>query len=119
MIEKDFALKFAEDWINSWNSHDIDVILSHYTEDFTIESPYALKWMPESGGVLNGKPAIKAYWLIALQSIPDLKFELQEVLTGINSITLYYFNPANGKNTAEVMFFNADGKVTKVFAHYN
>ena len=39
MIEQHFAYKFTEDWIASWNSHDIESILEHYTEDFTIESP--------------------------------------------------------------------------------
>ena len=69
--------------------------------------------------MLKGKPAIKAYWQIGLSAMPDLKFEIHEVLIGINSITLYYINHATGKKTAEVMFFNDAGKVTAVFAHYN
>ena len=100
MIEQHFAYKFTEDWVASWNSHNIESILEHYTDDFTIESPYALKRVPESGGILKGKPAIKAYWQMGLDAMPDLLFVIHEVLIGINSITLYYSNEATGKKTA-------------------
>ena len=38
-LTKEFARRFAEDWIASWNSHDLARILSHYTEDFEMSSP--------------------------------------------------------------------------------
>ncbi len=28
------ARGFAEHWIAAWNSHDIDAVLAHYTDDF-------------------------------------------------------------------------------------
>jgi ketosteroid isomerase-like protein len=31
MITKEFAQHFAEDWVASWNAHDLDRVLSHYT----------------------------------------------------------------------------------------
>ncbi|NIA01113.1 nuclear transport factor 2 family protein, partial [Massilia sp. CCM 8734] len=27
------AKKFAEEWIKSWNSHDLEDIMKHYSED--------------------------------------------------------------------------------------
>lgn len=39
MIDREWALEFARDWIESWNSHDMDRILSHYTDDFEMSSP--------------------------------------------------------------------------------
>lgn len=39
MIEKDFAEEFARDWIESWNSRDLDRILSHYSDQFEMSSP--------------------------------------------------------------------------------
>jgi ketosteroid isomerase-like protein len=119
MIDTHFALKFAEAWIASWNSHNMESVLSHYTDDFVFESPVAARIVPESGGMLSGKPAIKAYWEKALAQIPDLHFEIHEVLVGVNSVTLYYTNRATGKKSAEVMFLNEEGKVYKGFAHYS
>ena len=28
------ANEFAAEWIEAWNAHDLDRILSHYTDDF-------------------------------------------------------------------------------------
>jgi len=119
MITPEFAQQFAHEWIAAWNSHNLDVILNHYTDDFTIESPIAATVVPESKGKLQGKQAIKAYWQTALQRIPDLKFELIDILVGMESITLYYTNTATGKKTAEVMRLNNEQKVTSVLAHYS
>ena len=90
-----------------------------YTDDFIMESPLALKRLPETGGVIRGKAAVRAYWKMGLELIPDLHFELKEVLVGVNGITLYYLNRATGKNTAEVIFLNQQGLAYHGFAHYN
>lgn len=42
-MRKEFAQQFAKEWVQAWNNHDIEAILSHYTEDFEIESPIAQK----------------------------------------------------------------------------
>ena len=34
MIEKNFAEEFARNWITAWNSHDLERILSHYSDQF-------------------------------------------------------------------------------------
>jgi ketosteroid isomerase-like protein len=119
MIDQQTAHTFAEEWINAWNSHNLEKILHHYTDDFTMETPMALKLVPESGGVLKGKEAVGAYWKTGLERIPDLFFELHEVLISINGVTLYYTNRATGKRTAEVLFLNEAGKAYKAYAFYN
>lgn len=34
MLDHEWALAFARDWIASWNAHDMQRILSHYMDDF-------------------------------------------------------------------------------------
>ena len=116
MIDKEFARKFASDWINSWNCHDIDWVLSHYTDDFDMYSPVIISIAGELSGKLSGKTAVGAYWAKALELIPDLKFDLISILTGINSITLYYMGPRG--LSAEVFHFDNNGKVFRAHAHY-
>ena len=116
MIDKAFADHFATDWIASWNAHDLDRILSHYTDDFEMSSPRIIIVAEEPSGMLKGKAAIGAYWTKALQLAPNLHFELVATLVGVNSITLYY-NGVRGP-AAEVFHFNQDGKVTSAYAHY-
>ncbi len=116
MIDKTFAEHFAIDWIDSWNKHDLDRVLLHYTDDFEMSSPVIIKVTGEASGTLKGKEAIGAYWAKALQLNPTLHFELVATLVGVNSVTLYY-NGVRGPS-AEVFHFNEEGKVTRAYAHY-
>jgi ketosteroid isomerase-like protein len=116
MIDKTFADYFAADWIDAWNAHDLDRILSHYCDDFEMSSPVIIKVAGESSGTLKGKEKIAAYWAKALQLVSDLHFELVTTLVGVSSITLYY-QGVRGLS-AEVFHFNQEGKVAKAYAHY-
>jgi hypothetical protein len=118
MITNEFAQQFAQEWIAAWNAHDLDRILHHYTDDFTIETPMAAALMPGNTGVVTGKDAVRAYWTIGLERIPNLEFDLKDVLAGINGLTIYYENKATGRRSAEHLFFNEAGKVERVFVHY-
>jgi hypothetical protein len=117
MIDGVFAKHFAEDWIDSWNNHDLGRVLSHYDDSFEMSSPVIIQIAGEPSGTLKGKEAIGAYWAKALQLIPDLRFELISTLVGVNSVTLYY-KGAKGKLAAEVFHFGRDNKVIKAYAHY-
>jgi hypothetical protein len=116
MIDKKFAEHFARDWIDSWNSHDLERILSHYSDQFEMSSPVIIEVAGEPSGTLKGKDAVGAYWAKALSLIPDLRFELVTTLIGVNSITLYY-KGARGM-VAEVLHFGPDQKVLRAYAHY-
>ncbi len=116
MIDITFAEHFSKDWIESWNSHDLRRILSHYHDEFEMSSPLIAQIGGQPSGTLKGKEAVGAYWAKALALIPDLRFELTTTLVGVSSITLYY-RGARGM-AAEVFHFDSDSKVTRAFAHY-
>lgn len=119
MITDKFVLEFSREWVSSWNSHDIERILSHYTEDFEIESPLALKRFPESKGILVGKEAVRKYWQMGLSQNPELRFEILETLKGVNSLTIYYESKSTKKRVTELMIFNGQGKVRKAIVNYS
>jgi ketosteroid isomerase-like protein len=119
MITKDRATEFAEDWIDSWNSHDLTRILSHYTNDFEMSSPRIVQVMNEPSGTLKGKSNVRGYWEKSLAQSPDLRFELKEVLVGVDSLVIYYHNVTRGKKAAEVFIFNPESQVVKSMAHYD
>lgn len=111
------TIEFAHEWIASWNSHDMESILSHYSEDIEINTPMIRMALGTGDGTLKGKPAVAAYWSKALEKIPDLHFELYDVAFGVGSIALYYKSVMN-KKAMEIMFFNEEGKVNRMVAHY-
>jgi len=109
--------KFANNWIKSWNSHNMDKILSHYNDNFEITTPMIKTLLNIDSGTLQGKEKIKEYWENALKKVPDLKFELLDVTVSVDSIALYYKSILN-KNAIEVMYFDKNSKINKVVAHY-
>lgn len=117
-MTKDFAIQFAREWVDCWNSHDLEKILSHYSEDFTIETPMAVKLYPESEGIVVGKSEVRKYWKIGLERIPDLKFEILDVLVGVNGLAIYMLNTATNRKSVEVMNFNSEKKVNKAIVNY-
>ena len=119
MITVEFAKEFSKTWVDDWNSHNLDQILSHYSEDFIIESPLALKRIPETNGIVIGKESVRKYWTIGLEANPALNFEVLDILIGINSVTIYYKNTATGKKSAELMIFNSNKKVIKAIVNYS
>lgn len=54
------AASFANSWVDAWNAHDLNAVLSHFAEDAIFSSPVASQMLPETGGVLEGKDAIRA-----------------------------------------------------------
>lgn len=118
LIERVFVQHFAADWIAAWNAHDLERILSHYADDFEMTSPRIVEVVGETSGTLKGKERVGEYWAKGLSLSPDLQFELISVLTGVESVTLFYKNHRE-QFVAEVFHFNAEGKVERAFAHYS
>jgi hypothetical protein len=118
-IQPAFARAFAQQWVESWNSHDLGRILAHYDDDVILLSPVALKLLNNGTGIVQGNSALRDYFRRGLQAFPDLRFDLTDVLCGVETIVIYYSNQVRDGKTAEVMQFNPAGKVIRVWAHYN
>ncbi|MEW6144984.1 MAG: nuclear transport factor 2 family protein [Thermodesulfobacteriota bacterium] len=118
MISREKALRIARDWIDSWNRHDLDSIMSHYSEDVVLISPIVIKLLGDDSGTVMGRDALREYFKRGLEAFPELRFEMLEVFTGVDSLVLYY-SRQNGPVGAEVMELNKDDKIRKVIAHYD
>lgn len=117
MLTPDFVQDFTEEWIAAWNDHDVERVLSHYSDDFELSTPYIATIMNIPSGTIKGKEAARTYWRAAIKRVPSLHFELVDVLIGVNSIVIYY-DAVFGRKGAELMEFNASGKVHRSIAHY-
>ena len=117
-MTKEFAKIFAVEWVEAWNSHDLEKILSFYTEDLTIETPMAVKLYPLSHGFVSGKTELRKYWSIGLDKSPDLKFELIDLFIGVNSVSLHLFNLSSARRSIELMSFDKHNKVNRAIVTY-
>jgi hypothetical protein len=87
---------FADDWVTAWNRHDVDAVLTHFHDDVVFSSPVAARVVPDSNGVVRGKAALREYWSAALETMPDLHFEIVGVYRGESVLVINYRNQSGG-----------------------
>src|SRR3984957_5425742 len=117
MLTGEWVREFAQDWVRSWNTHDLEAILAHYTDAVVLTSPVAARLLNDPSGNVRGKEALRNYFARGLEAYPDLKFELVDVMWGLSRVVLYYKNQV-GKKTGEFMEIDGRGKVVRVVANY-
>ena len=116
-MTRDEAWNLADLWVAAWNAHDLDLIMAHYEDAVELTSPVAAELLGTSDGKVIGKANLRAYFRRGLEAYPELRFRLEDVLWGMNSVVLYYTNH-KGTRAAEFMELSAEGKVASVVANY-
>ncbi len=116
-MTREEAWNLASNWVAAWNAHDLDLIMTHYDDAIELTSPVAAQLLGSSDGKVVGKANVRAYFQRGLEAYPELRFRLEDVLWGVNSVVFYYTNH-KGTRTAEFMELSAIGKVVRVVANY-
>jgi ketosteroid isomerase-like protein len=98
--------EFAARWCADWNAHDLDSLLEHFTDDVVFASPVAQRVLG-TDGIVRGKAALREYWRLGLEKIPDLRFTVEAVYAGIDTIVINYRNQ-QGNLVCEVLHFEGD-----------
>lgn len=117
-MKPEFAQNFATDWLESWNSHDLERIISHYETELEFKSPLIVERYADPTGTIYSRDKLQAYFAMGLANNPELTFKLLDLAIGVDSLTLYYENARGGK-TAEYFEFNAQGRVVRSFSCYS
>jgi hypothetical protein len=117
MISKETARHFADEWIAAWNSHDIDTIMSHYDTHIEFTSPMIVSILGIPDGTIRHHQELRDYFLKGLAAYPDLKFELYNVLSGVDSVVIHYKSVKNLVG-AEVFILNDASKAVRCFCNY-
>ena len=118
MLATEQANEFARQWITDWNAHDLDRIITHYSDDIVFSSPFVKRIGTSSSGSLCGRAALLEYFSAALAKFPALSFQLRAVLIGIDTVTILY-DSVNRLLAAETMELNDMGQITRVWAQYD
>jgi ketosteroid isomerase-like protein len=99
------ATRFAKRWERDWNAHDLDGLLTHFSDEVVFTSPVAARLMPDCDGVIRGKDALRDYWAEGLRLLPELRFEVEAVYAGVETIVINYRNQT-GNRVCEVLTFD-------------
>jgi len=116
-VTRDEAMNLADHWAAAWNAYNLDLIMGHYEDDVELTSPVAAQLLGTPDGKVSGKTSLRAYFQRGLEAYPELRFQLVDVLCGLNTVVLYYTNQ-KGTHTAEFMELSKTGKVARVVANY-
>lgn len=100
-----------------WNTHDLEKILSFYSDDFELTSRHVRDRLGISDGTLRGKTAVRAWWRKVLDKFPDFSTELVSVADGVDSVAYIFRSSHSGEITSSVFFFDAAGKIRKEIYH--
>jgi heme-degrading monooxygenase HmoA/ketosteroid isomerase-like protein len=87
----------AERWLDCFARHDLDGLLALYAEDCTHTSPKIRVRHPDTGGVLRGKPALRAWWADAFGRLPGLGYELSSITADSRRAVMEYLRHAPGE----------------------
>lgn len=92
----------ANKWIEAFNNHEIDAILSLYAEDAIHYSPKLKALQPHTNGLIKGKPALKAWWTDAFDRLPNLHYQLLQLTCDDNRVFMEYTRQTPGEEDMQV-----------------
>jgi ketosteroid isomerase-like protein len=107
----------GREWIASWNSRDLDRVLSLYADDFEMTSDIIQRLGFDTSGTLRGKANVRAYWAKALTLVPNLHFELIDTYVSPDSVAVFYQNERAAK-ICEYLRLDAAGKIVQGSANH-
>ena len=108
--------KVAADWCDAWNRRDLDAIMEHYADDVEFSSPTVIKRWGVADGWLRGRNKVRENFAIGVK-VPDLQFELVDVLLGVNSMCVVY-RRETGALVTDLVELDPSGKGRRVIACY-
>ena len=112
------ARRFAEEWIEAFNSHDVETILRHYSPEVELISPLYRRYTDGRTDSVRGLDGLRRYFSDALVRYPDLRFTLVEVGTGSRGPCLRYLSNLDDRIAMECMELNSEGKAIRILCHY-
>ncbi len=118
ILTKEKAAQIVNEWIDAWNEHDVERILSHYSFEIEHTTPIAVKLLGLEDGTIIGRNDLRKYFNKALSIALDLKFELIDFYFSVNSIAICY-KSVLGRVAVEVLFLDQEFKIYRSIAHYN
>jgi SnoaL-like domain len=111
------AKELAEEWVAAWNDHDLEAILSLYAPGIVFQTPTIIDSLGIPDGRVEGLEDLREHFARGLQRLPDLRFELDSVYTGVRSIGIVY-RWADGTPVCELHEYDAQERIERVQALY-
>ncbi len=90
-------LRIARAWLRAFNAHDVVSLVALYDEHATHTSPKLRVQRPETGGKVQGKDALTAWWTDAMTRLPGLRYEATSLTADDDRVFLEYVRHVPGE----------------------
>lgn len=87
----------ANKWIDAFNKHDLEKLLTLYSPDAVHHSPKLQLRQPETGGKIRGREAMRSWWADAFERLPTLSYELVNLVTDEHQVFMEYKRTVAGE----------------------
>lgn len=98
--------KIALAWFNAFNTHNLELLLSLYSDDAKHFSPKLKLRKPETNGYVKGKNELRAWWQDAFERLPSLYYLVTSLTANNNRVFMEYIRKVDGEGdmlVAEVL----------------
>jgi heme-degrading monooxygenase HmoA/ketosteroid isomerase-like protein len=87
----------AKHWLACFEGRDLDGLLALYADDATHTSPKIRVRHPETGGVLRGKPAMRAWWADSFERLPTMRYVPTAITADRERVFMEYVRRVDGE----------------------
>lgn len=87
--------EIATRWFEAFNQHDLEKLLSLYSNDAVHYSPKLKSRQPETKGFVKGKEALRAWWKDSFERLPQLKYTVQKLTANESRVFMEYLRQVN------------------------
>ncbi len=87
----------AENWLDCFARRDLDGLLALYADDATHTSPKIRVRHPETGGLLRGKDAMRAWWQDSFERLPSMRYVPTALTADHQRVVMEYVRHVDGE----------------------
>ncbi|HRH63852.1 MAG TPA: nuclear transport factor 2 family protein [Bacteroidia bacterium] len=95
-------LQIAKRWMQAFNEHNLDMLLSLYHEQAVHFSPKLLIRLPETKGLIKGKVAMHSWWKDAFDRLPTLSYLPTNFIANDSMVFMEYLRKVQGEEELKV-----------------
>jgi ketosteroid isomerase-like protein len=109
--------RLAAEWVEAWNSHDLDAIMALYSPEVVFQTPTVIDTLGIPDGLVSGAERLREHFARGLERLADLRFELESVYVGVRSLAIAY-RWADGTPVCELHEYDGQERIERVQALY-
>lgn len=107
-------LSIAMLWLEAFNAHNLEKLLSFYDDEAQHFSPKLKILHPETNGLVTGKEALRTWWKEAFDRLPSLHYKVTSLTSNLDRVFFEYIRTVENEDdilVAEVLEIY-EGRIT-------